>query len=216
MAKKWVTLSFAIIAVFMIVMCLLVDLRLKASILEIARTQAELMTVEAINEAVNNNIVAKTDYQDLVYIHKDVNDRVVMIQANTVKINQLMAATVNEVIASTKSLQANAINLHLGEITGSVLLTGRGPAFNVRVLPIERVNVEVENKFDQAGVNQTRHIIAFKINTAIKIAVPLVSEELEVSTTVPIADTVIVGDVPQTYVNFSGNIESVPLGLNKY
>lgn len=215
MTKKWVALAFAAAVLFMIIMCLLVDLRLKASILEIAKTQAELMTVEVINDAINNNIVAHTDYQDLVYIHKDDNNRVVMIQANTVKINQLMALTVNEVIKNTKKLQANTINLHLGEVTGSPLLTGRGPAFTVRVLPIERVNVEVDNKFDQAGVNQTRHIISFKIITAIKIAVPLVSEKLEVSTTVPIADTVIVGDVPQTYVNFSGNIESVPLGMNR-
>ncbi len=215
MTKKWIALAFAVAVMFMITICLLVDLRLKASILEIAKTQAELMTVEVINDAINNNIVAHTDYQDLVYIHKDDNNRVVMIQANTVKINQLMALTVNEVIKNTKKLQANTINLHLGEVTGSPLLMGRGPAFTVRVLPIERVNVEVDNKFDQAGVNQTRHIISFKINTAIKIAVPLVSEELEVSTTVPIADTVIVGEVPQTYVNFSGNIESVPFGVNR-
>ncbi len=216
MGRKWVTLSFFIMAILMIVLCLLADLRLKASILEIARTQAQLKTVEVINEAVNNNIVANTDYKDMVYIHKDANGRIVMIQANTVIINQLMARTVNEVIKSTQSLQASTIDVRLGQVTGSILLMGRGPAFTVKILPIRRVNVEVENRFDQAGINQTRHVISFKIDTSIKIAVPLVSEELEVSTTIPIADTVIVGDVPQTYVNFSGNIGSVPLGVNKY
>jgi len=213
LARRWVPLLAIMIIVTFITVIILADLRLKASILEIARTRAELQTVEVINQAVNDKIVAGTDYQDIVYIHKDENGRIVMIQANTVIINQLIARTINEVIASSKELETSTICIPLGQVTGSILLAGRGPRANVRIIPIKQVHVEVENKFDQAGINQTRHLISFKINTIIKIAVPLVSKELAVSTTIPLADTIIVGDVPQTYVNFTGIPEIIPPGL---
>jgi hypothetical protein len=58
------------------------------------------------------------------------------------------------------------------------------------------------NKFDQAGINQTRHLVYFNVDSKIKIAVPFINEEIKVSTTVPIAETIIVGEVPDTYVNF--------------
>ena len=215
MARKWISVLAVGFIVFIVIFTVLVDLRLRASILEIARTQAQLRAVEVINEAINNNIVSDTKYQDLVTIHTDSADRVVMLQANTVMINQLMTRTVNEVIASSKPLQSSAINVHLGQLTGNILLVGWGPTFSVRILPIQQVHVEVDNRFEQAGINQTRHIISFKVNTRIKIAVPLVSEELPVSTTIPIADTVIVGEVPHTYVNFSGNADAIINGTDK-
>ncbi|NLN87637.1 MAG: sporulation protein YunB [Syntrophomonadaceae bacterium] len=215
MARKWISVLAAVLIIFLVVITVLVDLQVKASILEIARTQAQLRAVEVINESINNNIVSGTNYQDLVSIQTDSNQRVVMLQANTVVINQLMARTVNEVIKSNTSLQAKAINIPLGQVTGNIMLIGRGPSVSVRVLPVQQVHVEVDNRFEQAGINQTRHIISFKINTRIKIAVPLASEELPVTTTIPIADTVIVGEVPHTYVNFSGGADAFIKGSEK-
>lgn len=215
MARKWISVLAAVFIMSLVAITVLVDLRVKASVLEIARTQAQLRAVEVINESINNNIVSGTNYQDLISIQTDSNQRVVMLQANTVVINQLMARTVNEVIKSNTSLQANAINIHLGQVTGNIMLVGRGPSISVRVLPVQQVQVEVDNRFEQAGINQTRHIISLKINTRIKIAVPLASEELPVTTTIPIADTVIVGEVPHTYVNFSGGADAFIKGSEK-
>jgi sporulation protein YunB len=192
------------ILIAFITLLVFTDLRLKASILEIARTQAELETVELINQSVNDNIVAKVDYRDIMYVHKDDKGNIVMLQANTVILNQIIANTINEVITSTRKLQSNTISIALGQVTGSIFLAAYGPRIKVRVIPARQVNVEIENKFEQAGINQTRHLIYLKINTSIKIAVPLVDKDLDVTTTVPLADTIIVGAVPQTYVNFNG------------
>jgi sporulation protein YunB len=185
-------------------------MRLKGSILEIARSQAQLQAVEIINQAVNDKIVAETNYRDIVYIHKDEVGRIVMIQANTVILNQIMAKTVKEVIASLNELEAQTISIPLGQVTGSIFLSAYGPKLNVRIIPAKQVTVEVENKFEQAGINQTRHLIYFKINTHIKIAVPLVDKDVEVSTAIPLADTIIVGAVPDTYLNFTAPGELLP------
>lgn len=203
MARKWLPLLSVITIIAFLAIIVLTDLRLKASILEIARSQAQLETVEIINQAVNDKIVAVTDYRDIMYVHKDDKGNIVMLQANTVALNRIIANTINEVINSTRKLQSNTISVSLGQVTGSIFLATYGPRIKVRIIPTRQVNVEIENKFEQAGINQTRHLIYLKINTIIKIAVPLVNKDLAVSTTVPLADTVIVGAVPQTYVNFS-------------
>ena len=203
MARKWLPLLSVMTIIAFLAIIVLTDLRLKASILEIARSQAQLETVEIINQAVNDKIVAVTDYRDIMYVHKDDKGNIVMLQANTVVLNRIIANTINEVINSTRKLQSNTISVALGQVTGSIFLATYGPRIKVRIIPTRQVNVEIENKFEQAGINQTRHLIYLKTNTIIKIAVPLVNKDLAVSTTVPLADTIIVGAVPQTYVNFS-------------
>jgi len=215
LARKWLPLLSVMTLIAFITILVLTDLRVKGSILEIAQSQAELETVELINQAVNDNIVAQTDYRDIMYVHKDEKGNIVMLQANTVVLNQIIAKTIIEVINSTRQLESNTISIALGQITGSIFLATHGPRINVRIVPARQVHVEVENKFEQAGINQTRHLIYLKINTSIKIAVPLVNKDLTVSTTVPLADTIIVGNVPQTYVNFNGPAEIISPSLPK-
>lgn len=215
MARKWLPLLSVMIVVVLATVLLLADLRLKGSVLEIAQSQAQLQTVEIVNQAVNDKIVAETDYRDIVYIHKDENGRIVMIQANTVILNQIMAKTIKEVVASLNELETQTISIPLGQVTGSVFLAAYGPKVSVRIIPAKQVTVEVENKFEQAGINQTRHLIYFKINTRIKIAVPLVNKNVEVSTTIPLADTIIVGAVPDTYLNFTAPGETLAPLLKK-
>jgi sporulation protein YunB len=203
MARRWLpVMSVGLIIVFLSVL-IIADFRLKASILEIAQAQAQLETVEVINRAINSNIVAETDYRDIVIVHQGADQRIVMLQANTVVLNQIMAKTVNEVVASTKQLQNNVISVPLGQVTGSIFLAAYGPRVKVRIIPAKQVAVDVDNRFEQAGINQTRHVIYLKITTTIRIAVPMVNKEVAVNTTIPLADTVIVGEVPQTYVTLN-------------
>ncbi len=215
MARRWMPMLSVLILIAFVSMLFLIDFRLKGSILEIARAQVELDTVELINAAVNENIVAHTDYQDIMYVHKDEKGNIVMLQANTVVLNQIIAKTINQVIESTRDLQSNTISIALGQVTGTIFLAAYGPRINVRIVPTRQVTVEVENKFEQAGINQTRHLIYLKINTNIRIAVPLVDKDLSVTTTVPLADTIIVGEVPQTYVNFNGPAGIISPSLTK-
>ncbi len=215
MARKWLPSLSVMVVIVLATVLLLADLRLKGSILEIAQSEAQLQAVEIVNQAVNDKIVAETDYRDIIYIHKDDKGRIDMLQANTVKLNQIMAKTIKEVIASLNRLETQTISVPLGQVTGSVFLAAYGPKLNVKIVPAKQVTVEVENKFEQAGINQTRHLIYFKINSRIKIAVPLVNKDVEVSTTIPLADTIIVGAVPDTYLNFTAPGETLAPLLKK-
>lgn len=202
-------IAAAILIVIVMGSIFLFDLKIKASVLEIAKAKVQVDETEKINRIVNQEVVAKNSYDDLVYIHKDKNGRIVLIQPNTIVLNKIMANTTTRITESLGQMEEESIAIPLGQVSGSVLLSGYGPKILVKVIPSGQVDVDILNKFDEAGVNQTRHLIYCKIKARIKIAVPLMNEEIKVSTTIPLAETIIVGDVPRTYVNYKEN-QSIP------
>lgn len=202
-------LAVVVIAV-LIASFLAVDLKLKASTIAIAKAQAQVVGVRLISNVVSDKVVSQVRYDDLVMVHKDSSGRIVLIQPNTVMLNKIMASTVLEVTQSMGGQMKDAtIKVPLGQLTGSNLLSGYGPKIQVRIIPVGQVYVEVEDKFEQAGINQTRHLINFNIRAVLQVAVPLVKENVEVNTTIPLAETIVVGDVPQTYVNMTGGKELI-------
>jgi sporulation protein YunB len=198
--------AIAIIFIILFIASIIfIDYRIKASLLELARTQAEMRAVDIVSRAVYDQVVQQTQYKDIVYIHKDEQGRIVMLQANTVVLNQLMARTTKAILQEFKIKDADYIRIPLGQITGITFLASLGPRFNVKVIPANQVFVTVDDKFEQAGINQTRHRIYMQVKTRIKIAVPFMKKELNVVSTIPMVETIIVGDVPQTFVSLSGS-----------
>lgn len=202
---NWSAVLALLFIISLILSFLYVDFRLKASILEIAKSRAQVAQSERISQIVNEQVVAQFDYQDIVEIHKDNQGRIVLIQPNTVILNKMMSSTVREVSASLRNMEEQSLQIPLGEVTGSKVLAGYGPRMKVRIIPVGQVHVSVLNKFDQAGINQTRHLIYFNIENTMKVAVPFMDEEIKVSAVVPLAETIIVGTVPDTYVGWNGN-----------
>lgn len=201
--RRWRLLI--IIAVSLMAVTIIVDIKIKSSILQLARSKAQLTETAAINRIVNEKVVNDIEYQELVTVHKDGQGRIVMIQPNTIMLNKIMTQTVIEVAEASEQMRADSISIPAGQLLGPAFLAGYGPKFKVKIIPAGEVQVNVLNKFDQAGVNQTRHLIYFKINSNIKIAVPYLDETIRVSTVIPLAETIIVGEVPKTYLNFTGN-----------
>jgi len=185
------------------------------SLMVIAESKAQIEETEIINRIINEQIVNHIEYTDIVAIHKDDKGKVVLIQPDTIMINKIMSNTVMEIAHALNTMGERQIMIPMGALTGSRILAGYGPGMKVRIIPTGQVNVQFMNKFDQAGINQTRHLVYFKIDSIIKIAVPFINEEVKVSTTVPIAETIIVGEVPDTYVNFIDGKQLSPLLVDK-
>lgn len=196
--------TMLLIALF-IFSIMFIDYKLKSSLLVIAQSQAQLKTIEMINKVVNEKVVEGTDYTSIVNVHTDDQGRIVMMQMNTIELNRIMSRTVGEVAHSLGEMEGEPIHIPMGQLTGSVILAGYGPSLKVRVIPTGQVQVNVQNKFEQAGINQSRHLIYLMINTRLRIAVPFMDRDVKVTTTVPLAETIIVGEVPETYVNFTGS-----------
>ncbi|MBO8159397.1 sporulation protein YunB [Thermosyntropha sp.] len=202
--------SIFIFSLFIIILLFVyIDLRIQASLLEIAKSEAQIKGIERINKIVNEKVVSKVEYTDIVIVHKDDKGHIVLLQPNTIMLNKIMTGTVVEITKSLDNVQEEYIAIPLGQLSGLKVLAAAGPKLNVHIIPTGQINVEVLNKFEQAGINQTRHLIYFQINHTLKIAVPFMNEEIKVSSTIPLAETIIVGDVPKTYVDFKGENQSL-------
>ena len=180
------------------------EINLAPAIQAIAEAKTKLVATEIINKAVNRNAVNNT-YGDIVEIHKDSQDRVVLMMPNTRVINQLATQTTLDIERDLEDLKSQGISIPLGLITGSALLSNTGPPLKVEVVPVGTVNVDVMDEFVEAGINQTKHRIFLNITTDLKVVVPMIGSTINISMQVPVTESIIIGPVPEWYMKFSSD-----------
>lgn len=194
--------SILIIGLFFLAITLvwLTDIHLKPTILTIAEARATSIATQTINNVIHQKVSTTVDPQTLVHVQLDAKGRVVLIQPNTMEFNKLAADTTIKVQDALKMITEEKIYIPIGQVFGSQLLASYGPKIPVTIIPIGTVQVRVVDKFEQAGINQTRHMVHLIATTQVRIVIPLVSKSVQVETQVPVAEYVIVGEVPNTYV----------------
>ncbi len=198
-----------ILIVILLTSIVFADLRVKKSLLTLASAEAQAAGTETINRIINDKVVSGLAYDEIVAVHKDGQGKIVLLQPNTIMLNQVMSRTVYELSEYMGQMKDETIEIPLGELSGIDLLAAHGPRMKVNVIPAGQVHVNVLNDFQQAGINQTRHLIYFEVRSNIKVAVPLMEKEVEVLAVIPMVENIIVGDVPETYVNFRGISEAI-------
>jgi sporulation protein YunB len=114
-----------------------------------------------------------------------------------------MALTTAATGQAVTNISEREIKIPLGKISGLYYLASYGPKIPVRMKPMGRVNTVVFDKFEDAGINQTRHKIYLQVITEVQIIIPLIEESIEVFTMMPLADTIYIGEVPETLINLS-------------
>lgn len=183
------------------------DRQIRPTLFSIAEVEVTQMAIEAINRTVQDEVTQKDlKYQDFITVQKDYNGRVALMQANTVKINQMAADITLDVQKRLKELDERKVSIPLGQMLGSYIFADWGPNIDIVIHPMGTVNVDVIDRFEQAGINQTRHKIYFSFATMVRVVVPLSSGEVKVATMVPVAENIVVGDVPETVINFPGGL----------
>lgn len=184
-----------------------VDHALRVTILKIAEVQVVQLATDAIYKSVQQEIWDKNlQYQDFVQVHKDNQGRVVFMQANTVKVTRMAADITLIAQKALQQLGSQTLALPLGILTGTQLLADKGPRVTVHIKPMGTVRVNVKDKFEQAGINQTRHQIWLDFDTQVRIVIPAMSAQAGVPTQVPLAESIIVGETPGTFVSISGGL----------
>lgn len=184
----------------LMVLLALVGRNLRPIILNTAESRVRAIALDAVNSAIARNI-GGVEYADLVTVRCDEAGRVTLLQANTVGMNRLSTQTALTAQQYIADIGEQSLRISIGSATGSPLLAGRGPEMVIQVIPVGSVRTEFVTEFQSAGINQTRHKIYIKIHAAMRVVIPAGAKLVEVSTQVPVAETVIVGQVPQSYVN---------------
>lgn len=185
-----------------------IDNSLRPTIKVLAETKALEIANRAINKAVAEIVQGKIEYDDLVDIKMDSGGKITMVQANTMAMNDVSSKIAIEIQDELKKIKSTTSYIPIGTALGSPLLAKYGPQLKVSIEPIGTVSVDFKTEFESSGINQTRHIIYLEANTQVKVVIPLITSTKKVSPQIPICETIIVGDVPQSYINIPK--ENVP------
>ena len=179
--------------------------RLRPAVAQMADYIVTSVATEKINDAISEKISdGSLDYDDLVILEKDENGEVTALQTNMAKINVLQTEITNVVIQKLSDQMNTEIKVPLGNIIGGTVFSGRGPGIPVRIVSVSNVTADFTNEFSSAGINQTRHQIILNIKVDIDMLIPGGTVQDTVKTSMVIAETVIVGTVPGTYADLSG------------
>ena len=155
---------------------------------------------EAVNEAIESGEIT---YDQLISFEKDNDGRITAVHSNMAACNRLQVEILDIILARIDQVSARELSIPVGSLTGSALLAGRGPRIKVRMESVGSSSARFENEFTSAGINQTNHRIILHIDVSVAILLPGITTSTKVSSAVTVAETVIVGSVPETYTYFS-------------
>ena len=179
---------------------LLLEKNMESVILDMAYARAEAMAVEYMHEAVRDVMGDEITYQDMMNVRTDSAGKVTMLQANAVRMNELAAFTALQAQARLESAEAQSVSIPLGAALGIPFFSALGPRVRVRIVPVSAVSAAFSTEFESAGINQTRHKIYLSLHTVVRLVIPSSDRQVSLSSQALIAESIIVGEVPQSYV----------------
>ena len=168
---------------------------------QMAVSDATDIVTKAVNDSVNAVIgrgVYGFDY--FVSLVKDENGDITAITSDMAHINTLSTEILNSVIESTENGTIE-VKIPAGNLTGLNLLMGRGPDVTVDIVMLTSSKVDFKNDIVSSGINQAKYQLMLEVTIDIDVLVPWGTKSASTVTEVIVADTVIVGKVPETYLN---------------
>ena len=179
--------------------------RYRDVIADLARTQVMNTTSDLANDAIGKQIdIGNITYDRIVYFEKDLNGKITALKTNMSEANHLRVEILDLINEQILSLDSADIGIPLGSLFLPEFLSGKGPVIPVRVLSIRNSDAKFVSQFSQAGINQTLHRLNMEITVDVAVLVLGETNSYSVTNQVVVAETVIVGDVPQTFLQNGG------------
>lgn len=179
----------------------LLEARLRPIVAAAAQAQAQNSVTALLEQAVAQDLARREiGYADLVQIQRDEGGAITALTTDMAKLNLLRAELISKALKALSGLNASEISIPLGSLFDSDLIWALGPSLRARSMSVGTVSAEFDSEFSSAGVNQTRHRICLRLSVPITLLLPGSRTEVPVETSLCVAETVIVGQVPDTYL----------------
>jgi len=176
-----------------------------------AEAHARSIGARVVGEAINEEIaMSDLTYDDLISFEKAADGKISALKTNIMTVNRLKSTLA--VVILDKLAVIDDVNLYIpvGNLLNGEFLSGRGPRIEIILIPVGSVVTDIRNVFTSAGINQTRHQIMLDVWVSVSIIMPFSVETTDIFTSVSIAETIIVGDVPNMYMGEPPNIAVSP------
>ena len=179
--------------------------RYRDVVADLARTQVMNTTSDLTNDAIAKQIaLGNIAYDRIVFFEKDLDGRITALKTNMSEVNRLKTDILNIINDEILALDTSDIGIPLGSMVLPEFLSGKGPAIPVHILSIRNSDANFVSHFSQAGINQTLHRLNMEVSIDVAVLVLGQTSSFTMSSEVVVAETVIVGEVPQTYLQTGG------------
>ncbi len=189
----------------------LIERNLTKVVLNLAQAQARALAVRTLNESAAELLSTGVTYETLMNVTTDSGGRVRLIQANAPEMNRLATAVSLSAQEKLHTTRDSKVYVPLGSALGLTLFAGAGPKIQVSILPVGSVHAEFHTDFTTAGINQTRHRISLTLTAQVQLVIPTGAKTVSASTQVAMAESIIIGEVPETFTDVGNNMEMLDL-----
>ncbi len=203
--RKHTRLKIISVIIFVLIIGVLVFFQRNVTNILISISEATIrsITTVAVNDAIYYTLNDNLRYEDLITIKYDDNGNVSTITTDSLKINRIARDTAYLSQENLNKMSAEGIQVPLGALTGVEALAGFGQKINIKIIPISNVGCSFVSKFEQAGINQTKHSLYLEVVSDISIILPQKTSNLASTTEVLVCESVISGKIPDTYLQGS-------------
>lgn len=196
-------MAIAISSIILLVAVVVVYIRFVVTpvVKTVAEEKVRALTVSTVNAAVTSVLEAEPSFVDMVEYGHDANGDLNSIKINATRINAVMQRSVQKTQNGLSDMISSGVNIPVGSVSGITFLSGKGPNLNVAVIPVGAVDARLRSEFSEIGINQTIHKIYLSLDSTIKIIIPGAGNTIKSSSEVLLVESVIIGKVPDTYLN---------------
>ena len=197
--------------VFLVVICLLaivtsffvwiIKSQIEPNLEEVGGIRAKVMVQQIVNRAVNEQLRAAKGMNDILIRKTDENGQLEVLQANTQAMNLLMTEISKELQKQYMERKEDIYFVPLGVLLGDRILSQTRPEIRLRIRLISVSDIDFKTEFESQGINQTKYKVHMELTSEVKVLAPFTEETFSVSTSVLIAEAIILGNVPGSYVS---------------
>lgn len=176
------------------------------AILELAETQLRNSTSDLINDAIDKQIeLGNIQYDRMVYFEKDLDGKITALKTNMSEVNRLKTDILDIINDEILALDTSDLGIPIGSLILPEIFSGKGFQIPVLIHSIRNSDASFSSSFTEAGINQTLQQLTLEVIVDVTILVLGQTDSFTVSSHVVVAETVIVGQVPNTFFNTGGS-----------
>jgi len=206
--RYWIwRISRFLLGLLLIVACGVIFFRVRYgdAIRDLAKTQVLNSTSDLINDAVDKQIASgNIQYDRIIYFEKDIDGQITALKTNMIEVNRLKTAILNLINDEILAMDTDDLGIPIGSLIVPEIFSGRGPDIPIQIISIRNSEGAFSSNFREAGINQTLQQIIMDVSVDVTVLVFGKTTSFTVNSQVIVAETVIVGKVPDTFFQSGG------------
>ena len=190
---------------------LLADRNVKPLVFSLAEARSAAMASRVLSGAMAEALGDGVGYDELMNVLMDEKGQVALLSANTVRMNLLADRAGEAALRRLENMSSERVSVPLGAALGLTLLAGSGPLIPVSIVPVGSIGTNFVTEFEACGINQTRHKVYLQLTASIRIVIPTGAKTTQVTANMLVAESIIVGAVPEGFVGYDLTEEELNL-----